>query len=101
MAAIAELKEKVKRELDKGLCELYHAKMDKHSKAILSLKVAIEEALQGSEDVMVSSTLAKATAALESYKQDREQVNAILRSAKRASDAKAKASALTPKANSA
>ena len=91
MIAIAELKEKVKRELEAQLGDLYNAKMDNHSRAIHSLKVAIEEALKGSEDVMVSSELAKATAALESYKQDRDQVNAILRSAKKANDAKAKA----------
>lgn len=88
MIAIAELKEKVKRELDKGLCDLYSDKMENHSRAIHSLKVAIQEALQGSEDVQVSSELAKATAALESYKQDRDQVNAILRTAKRGNDAK-------------
>ena len=93
MIAIAELKEKVKRELDKGLCDLYCAKMENHSRAILSLKVAIEEALNGSEDVMVNSALGQATAALDSYKQDRDQVNAILRSAKKANDAKAKAGA--------
>ena len=62
--------------------------MENHSRAIHSLKVAIQEALQGSEDVQVSSELAKATAALESYKQDRDQVNAILRTAKRGNDAK-------------
>ena len=86
---IADLTDKIKM-LDQGLCELYTAKMAHHSKQILSLKSAIEEALAGSEEARVASELAAASAALESYKQDRDTVNAILRSARKAKEAKAK-----------
>ena len=89
MVVIADLTDKIKM-LEQGLCELYTAKMAHHSKQILSLKSAIEEALAGSEEARVASELAAASAALESYKQDRDTVNAILRSARKAKEAKAK-----------
>ena len=67
--------------------------MTHHSTQIVSLKSAIEEALAGSQEARILLELSAASASFESYKQDRDTVNAILRSARKAKEAKASAKA--------
>ena len=73
--AIAELKGKIQT-LDIGLRDLYTQKLDGHSRDISIVKSAIEQALAGSQEEQVVEDLARATAAIEAYKEDSAHAHA-------------------------
>ena len=75
-------------ELDADVALVYRQKFETHRTSILEIRDAIDAALKGSAGAKVAEKLAEAQNATTQYKSDRDAASTLIRSVKKAEEAK-------------